>query len=301
VGYAAVRSIEQPPSRSDHLSLESSHGIEQGWDAPILVWSSLTPFEVRSPPGAHHTLTVRLGGARGLSFLDTGNVWRPKPLGAALVIRPAEMPSGLSGSNPVRFADICLPVDLTRQLCGSLFTECEPIRPFGAHVVFCSDDRLCAEATSLVQRAVDVQDPPTRFEMNARAHLFALELLRRHSPLSPSCERWSGGLAPWQARRAEELMLKNLTEDLRLTDVARACELSAAHFSRSFHKTFGAPPYRWLQTRRIERAKALLGDAKRPLAEIALECGFTEQSHFTKVFTRLVGVSPGAWRRLRRV
>ena len=95
-------------------------------------------------------------------------------------------------------------------------------------------------------------------------------------------------------------MLKNLADDLRLADVAAACELSAAHFSRSFHKTFGAPPYRWLQTRRIERAKTLLGDTKRPLAEIALECGFTEQSHFTKVFTRLVGVSPGAWRRLRR-
>jgi AraC-like DNA-binding protein len=301
--YATARSIDRSIDHAearDDLTLEASRGLEEGWDAPILIWSSLKPFEKRNLPGAHHTLTVRLGGSRGLSFLDTGNVWRPKPLGAALVIRPAEVAGGLSGANPVRFADICLPVDLTRQLCGSLFTECEPIRPFGAHLIFCSDDRLCAEATGLVERALDTQNRPTRFEMNARAHLFALELLKRHSPLSPSRERWSGGLAPWQARRAEELMLKNLAEDLRLADVAQACELSAAHFSRSFHKTFGAPPYRWLQTRRIERAKSLLNDTRRPLADIALECGFTEQSHFTKVFTRLVGVSPGAWRRLRR-
>ena len=298
--YAVVRPREDLAPRVDDLKLEATRGVEEGWDTPIKVWSSEKPFESRNAPRGYHTLTVRLSGSRGLSFLDAGGVWRPKPLGAALVIRPAEMGSGLSGANPVRFADICLPVDLTRQLCASLFTECDAIRPFGGRVVFCSDDRLCADATALVERALDVRDVPTRFEMNARAHLFALELLRRHSPFSPSCEKWSGGLAPWQARRAEELMVKNLAEDLRLADVAQACELSAAHFSRSFHKTFGAPPYRWLQTRRIERAKGLLGDTSRSLAEIALECGFTEQSHFTKVFTRLVGVSPGAWRRLRR-
>jgi AraC-like DNA-binding protein len=300
LSYAVANTIDRPAPRADDLKLEASRGMEEGWDTPILIWSSNTPFESRNPPRGYHTLTVRLSGSRGLSFLDAGSVWRPKPLGAALVVRPAEMPSGLQGANPVRYADICLPVDLTRQLCSALFTECDSIRPFGAHLVFCSDDRLCAEATALVERALDERNRPTRFEMNARAHLFALELLRRHSPLSPTCEKWSGGLAPWQARRAEELMLKNLADDLRLADVAAACELSAAHFSRSFHKTFGAPPYRWLQTRRIERAKTLLGDTKRPLAEIALECGFTEQSHFTKVFTRLVGVSPGAWRRLRR-
>ncbi|HEY2048904.1 MAG TPA: AraC family transcriptional regulator [Caulobacteraceae bacterium] len=292
--------MDQPAPRSDDLKLEVSRGADEGWDTPVMVWSSQKPFEYRTPSRGYHTLTVRLSGSRGLSFLDTGGAWRPKPLGAALVIRPAEMQSGLSGANPVRFADICLPVDLTRQLCASLFNDVDSIRPFGAHLVFCSDDRLCADATALVERALDEKDRPTRFEMNARAHLFALDLLKRHSPLSPTCEKWFGGLAPWQAKRAEELMLKNLAEDLRLADVAAACELSAAHFSRSFHKTFGAPPYRWLQTRRIERAKTLLADSKRPLAEIALECGFTEQSHFTKVFTRLVGVSPGAWRRLRR-
>lgn len=284
----------------DGLGLEASCGAEQGWDAPILIWSSHDAFEMRSPPSGRHTVTVRLDGACALTFLGAGGEWLPKPPGAGLVIRPAEAASGVASARPVRFADICLPAELTRQLCGSLFSDGEPIRPFGPHVIFGSDDRLCTQATALVRRALEAQDPPTRFEMNARAHLFALDLLKRHSPHSPNWEKWSGGLAPWQARRAEELMLKNLAGDLRLADLAQACELSLAHFSRSFRKTFGAPPYRWLQTRRIERAKALLAETGRPIAEIAVDCGFAEQSHFTKVFTGFVGVSPGAWRRMRK-
>jgi AraC-like DNA-binding protein len=284
----------------DDLRLEASCGEEEGWDAHILIWSSQGAFEMRGPASGRHTITVRLNGACAPTFLGAGGAWLPKPPGAGLVIRPAETASGLASAKPVRFADICLPVELTRQLCLSLFAGCEPIRPFGPHVVFGSDDRLCTQAAALVHRALDAQDPPTRFEMNARAHLFALDLLKRHSPLSPTCEKWTGGLAPWQARRAEDLMLKNLAGDLRLADVAQACELSVPHFSRSFRKTFGVPPYRWLQTRRIERAKALLAETGRPLAEIAVDCGFAEQSHFTKVFTGFVGVSPGAWRRMRR-
>jgi AraC-like DNA-binding protein len=285
----------------DDLRLDASHGADEGWDAPIQIWSSLNALEMRTPPSGRHTVTVRLDGACALTVLDAGGAWLPKPPGAGLVIRPAEITSGLASAKPVRFAEICLPVELTRQLCGSLFSDCEPVRPFGPHVVFASDDHLCAQASALVRRALDAEDPPTRFEMNARAHLFALDLLKRHSPLSPTCEKWSGGLARWQARRAEELMLKTLAEDVRLADVARACELSVGHFSRSFRKTFGAPPYRWLQTRRIERSKTLLAETGRPLAEIAVDCGFGEQSHFTRVFSGLVGVSPGAWRRMHKV
>lgn len=298
---AVARSIERESQPHDHLRLEFMRGVQEGWDAPIRIWSSTGAFERRDPPRSHHTLTVRLEGSRGPSFLTAGGQWLPRPAGAGLAIRPAEAAEGLSSAGPVRFADICLPADLTRQLCASLFVGCEPIRPFGPHLIFCSDERLCADATVLIHRALDVRSAPTVFEMNARTHLLALDLLTRHSPLSPSCDRWSGALAPWQARRAEDVMREYLADDLCLADLAQACELSVAHFSRCFRKTFGEPPYRRLQSLRIDRAKTLLADPRRPLAEIAIDCGFSEQSHFTKVFTRLAGVSPGAWRRLHRV
>jgi AraC family transcriptional regulator len=108
-----------------------------------------------------------------------------------------------------------------------------------------------------------------------------------------------GGLAPWQERRAKELMSTHLGREISLAFVAGECGLSVSHFARSFKQCTGTPPHRWLLENRVERAKELLTDAEPPLAEIALECGFSDQSHFTRVFSRTVGTSPGTWRRLR--
>ncbi|WP_347260910.1 AraC family transcriptional regulator [Rudaea sp.] len=106
-----------------------------------------------------------------------------------------------------------------------------------------------------------------------------------------------GGLAAWQERRAKELLCANLTEGASLTDLARECGLSVSHFTRAFRQTTGLPPHRWLLQRRIERARELLRDRSRTLPEIALACGFADQSHFTRVFSSATGLAPGAWRR----
>ncbi len=106
-----------------------------------------------------------------------------------------------------------------------------------------------------------------------------------------------GGLAPWQVRCATDLMIERLSEDISLAEPAAACGLSVSYFSRAFRKSVGTPPYRWLLLQRVLRAKSLLRDAKRPLADIAAACGFADQSHFTRLFTGIVGASPGAWRK----
>ncbi|QYE34593.1 AraC family transcriptional regulator [Polymorphobacter sp. PAMC 29334] len=110
----------------------------------------------------------------------------------------------------------------------------------------------------------------------------------------------TGQLAPWQLRIAKDLMASRLDGDIRLSEIAAACGLSVKHFARAFQRSTASPPHRWLMQRRIERAESLLLSTTRPLAAIALECGFTDQSHFTTVFRRIVGVPPGAWRHIRR-
>jgi AraC family transcriptional regulator len=109
-----------------------------------------------------------------------------------------------------------------------------------------------------------------------------------------------GGLAPWQESRAKEFIAANLSQQISLQDIADACDLSLAHFARSFKTSVGMTPHNWLQTRRIARAKDMLLTSQHDLAEIALDCGFADQSHFTRIFSRLNGVGPGAWRRARK-
>ncbi len=106
-----------------------------------------------------------------------------------------------------------------------------------------------------------------------------------------------GGLAPWQERRAKEMLLADLAGATSLAAIAEACGLSRGYFTRAFRRSTGLPPHSWLNKARIERAMSLLRQRRQSLSAIALECGFVDQSHFTRVFTRRVGLSPGAWRR----
>lgn len=107
-----------------------------------------------------------------------------------------------------------------------------------------------------------------------------------------------GGLTPHQVRRARERMLATLNEDLTLSELAAECGLSPRHFARAFRQSTGLSPHRWIMQHRVERARELLGKQILSLTEIALTCGFADQSHFTRVFTRIAGFTPGAWRRM---
>jgi AraC family transcriptional regulator len=106
-----------------------------------------------------------------------------------------------------------------------------------------------------------------------------------------------GELAPWQVKRAKEILNANLDGGVALKEVARECRLSVSHFSRAFRRTTGVPPHKWLLERRVEVAKEKLRDGRLSLSDVALACGFADQSHLTRVFGDIVGVSPGAWRR----
>jgi AraC family transcriptional regulator len=107
-------------------------------------------------------------------------------------------------------------------------------------------------------------------------------------------------LAPWQERRAKELLSACFDGDISLTELARECNLSRSHFARAFRQTTGQPPHRWLLDRRMERAKDLLLRSTLTLADIAIACGFADQSHFTRVFSALFATSPGVWRRAQK-
>ena len=108
-----------------------------------------------------------------------------------------------------------------------------------------------------------------------------------------------GMLTPIQERRVTSRLLDDLTGDPSLSELALLCGLSRSHFVRAFKQSTGLPPHRWLLVQRVRRAKILLHCTKSPIAEIALACGFADQSHFTRVFSRIFGISPGAWRRQR--
>src|SRR5213593_2664716 len=96
--------------------------------------------------------------------------------------------------------------------------------------------------------------------------------------------------------RAKDLVDARYREALDVPALARAANLSPAHFSREFRRAFGETPHQYLLTRRLERAAALLRNTDRSIAEICFAVGLRSLGSFTTSFGRAYGVSPAAYR-----
>jgi AraC family transcriptional regulator len=123
---------------------------------------------------------------------------------------------------------------------------------------------------------------------------------KRLSPNTAVGAASRGGLAPWQVRRVTEFIEENLASTIRLQDLAGIARLSHSHFCRAFKESVGHPAHAYVMRRRVERAQGLMLTTGEPLSQIAALCGMADQAHFCKLFRRLVGETPNAWRRAHR-
>jgi AraC family transcriptional regulator len=125
--------------------------------------------------------------------------------------------------------------------------------------------------------------------------MLLIELLRMdENPRTPDRR---GGLTKRQLDHVTEFIEQNLSTRVLLHELAVIAGLSLSHFSHAFKDATGMPPHRWQLGARIRRAQALLLEQKLPLSSVAIETGFADQAHFTRVFRKFVGTSPRAWQR----
>jgi AraC family transcriptional regulator len=166
-----------------------------------------------------------------------------------------------------------------------------------------SDPPSLAIATAFLDGALRLWDED-RYQAKSQVEI-AAAMLRdvaagdvSKAPLPDSAPHGCG-LAPWQARKVEEMIDRSLGSKVRLSDCASTARLSSSHFSRAFKLTFGTTLCRYIRCRRIERAKQLMLQSHDSLSQsrIALACGFGDQAHYCRVFRDVVGTSPNIWRR----
>jgi transcriptional regulator GlxA family with amidase domain len=119
------------------------------------------------------------------------------------------------------------------------------------------------------------------------------------SPETAPKEPARGGLSPWQIRKVASHVEANLDRPIKNEELAALVRLNGSHFGRAFRNSFGEPPHEYVIRRRVERAQGLMLSTEASLSDIALDCGLADQSHLTRLFRRIVGESPRAWRRAR--
>jgi AraC-like DNA-binding protein len=126
------------------------------------------------------------------------------------------------------------------------------------------------------------------------------------SPVAPNREstarrrRFTGGLAPGALRRVREHIEACFAQKIDSSRLAEIAGLSASYFSRAFKQSIGMPPHRYVMTRRLAAAAELIRNTSKPLAVVAIDVGFSDQSHFTRIFTQMTGETPGALKRRSR-
>jgi AraC family transcriptional regulator len=132
--------------------------------------------------------------------------------------------------------------------------------------------------------------------------LQAASLLRRqvHPPAAGEFPDRRERLLAWQARKVRDYIDSHITGPILVADLCALVQRSAAHFSRSFKRTFGESPHSFVVRRRVEVAAQCMLGTDASLSDIAFRCGFADQAHLSKHFRQAAGQSPAAWRRAHR-
>ena len=117
---------------------------------------------------------------------------------------------------------------------------------------------------------------------------------------TPHMRSVRGGLAPRQLRLVLGHMNENLSRPIAMAALSEVAGLSVSHFQRAFKESTGTAPCAYITQLRIERSKAMIRNTTESLAQIALACGLSDQSHFSRLFRKVVGATPTQWRNATR-
>jgi AraC family transcriptional regulator len=128
------------------------------------------------------------------------------------------------------------------------------------------------------------------------ANLFLIHLLRHYCAFEPKLKQYQGGLPKHKLQQAVDYIQSNLDQKLSLEAIAQHLNMSVYHFCDLFKQSVGIAPYKYVLQQRVERAKQLLKDEERAIVDIALECGFANQTHLNKHFRKFTGMTPKTYR-----
>jgi AraC family transcriptional regulator len=157
-------------------------------------------------------------------------------------------------------------------------------------------DSALLNICAALEREAETGGETGRLYSDALSVALAARLLHLHSasPFLPA--QYAGGLPKYALRRVIDYIEANLSRNLLLAELSALISMSPYHFARLFRDSTGLAPHQYLIRRRIERAKALLTDPARSLADIAREVGYESQSNFTSAFRKITGSTPKVYR-----
>lgn len=227
-------------------------------------------------------LEVRKDGKSKTQLVDNG----------VIQLTPANLSQWLRWDREGEFLIITLcPKFLEKVVYESMKGDCIEIIP-----QFSIIDPVIQHTAEALKAEIETGYFPSRLFGESAATMLAVRLLQAYASHKPVIKAYGDGLAKNKLQLAIDYINAHLDQDIKLADIAGLVGISHYYFCHLFKQTVGITPHKYLTQQRIEKAKLLLKNRELSIAEIAIECGFTDQSHLSKHFKRLVGLTPKAMR-----
>ncbi len=279
------------------LPVGRSAGVDR-LEVPVVDWPSLRLDRVSTPAGdlveyrpTAHVVSVATGARRAI------DVMVPNAPLQHVVVTPGQVHI-LTANVPVGIRLFGPAENIVVTLSPRLLSEVSP-RPDEPHVGlrtgFGLEDGLIQQLVYALQEEALSTEPHSDY-IRSLAGALAAHLVRKYADRGkPRLARARRVVRP-ELASVLEYIEQNLDGRLTLPKLAEVARLSVFAFVRRFKTITGLPPHRYVLRKRVERAKVLLADAALNIAEVALRCGFGDQSSFTTTFRRLTLQTPSAYR-----
>ena len=266
---------------------EHKHDLSKFWVAPDLNGLQLlsATFVTHTFPRHFHdtyVIGIQESGAEKFQCLGVPGV---APAGSIVMLNPGEVHNGRAAEGkPWVYRGFYPDLSLIQEAASECHGARRPLPVFPATVIF---DRRLSQALSRLHRILE-----TSQETLERQSCFTTtmcELITRHADNRPAIE--STGSESRAIKLTRDYITDHYQENISLKELSQVVNLNPFYLLRAFRKGMGLPPHEYLTQVRVNRAMELLS-AGLPIAEVALETGFVDQSHLTSRFKRIVGVTP---------
>ena len=207
-------------------------------------------------------------------------------------------PAQVSGFTAWQTVDETLHILIKSDLLRRVATETECLNPDKIELlpILKTKDAQIEQLARLFFAQINNKSLGERLYLESLTNVLVLHLLRNYCVFEPKFRKYSQGLAPYKLRQTLDYIHAYLDRDLSLELMAKQIGMSRCYFADRFKQTMGIPPHQYVNQQRVEKAKQLLRQRARSIAEIALECGFANQSHLNKVFRKYTKVTPKTYR-----
>ena len=266
-----------------------------GWEGVRIRGYRYTALDVPIPGMRDYMVVAYKHGATLINRRCTGD-WRNEPVarGCVSLLTHAAQSHWRWGED-IEVTHVYLSPESMTQVAAEAYDR--HIKEVELRDVLRADDPvLVGIAASLAQESREAGLGGRLYAEALRNHA-CVHILRHYANVVFREPKRSGGLSHAQCRLLNQYLDENLDRNVSLAELAGVVQLSVFHFTRKFRTEFGCPPHTYVMRMRMERAKAQLAKGNIPLKVVAASSGFSDQSHMTRLFRRLLGVTPSEYRR----